>query len=157
MFQKKICFLTILLLMLVSLSGCANRNSSGNSSTLVHGFGTSSQDVAPTGDVKVIRVKPDVVAIHDGRADKLQPGMMVPASAILKSDENGSAELVFSSGAKVNISPNSEIALSSVSPAAASRQTEGAGKGLSRKLSSVFGRTGESSTKQATIGVRGLK
>ena len=158
MYRQKFWLFAFLLISIASLPACTNRNSSGNSSTLVHGFGESSHATAQAGDAKVIRVTPDVVAIHDGRADKLQVGMMVPTNAMLRSDDKGSAEIAFSNGATINISPNSEIDLASVAPAvAASQKEEGAGKGLTRKLSDAFGRSGSSSTKQATIGVRGLK
>lgn len=158
MSTQKICLMALLLISLVSLPACTNRNSSANSSTLVHGFGESNSASNQTGGAKVIKINPDVVAIHDGRADKLQVGMLVPANAILRSNEKGSAELAFPNGATINVSPNSEIALANVAPAvAASQKDDGAGKGLSRKLSNVFGRTGTQSSTQATIGVRGLK
>lgn len=155
---QKVWLLAPLLIALLYLPACTNRNSAGSSSTLVHGFGDSNHASAQTGEARVIKVRPDVVAIHDGRADKLQVGMMVPTNAILRSDEKGSAELSFKNGTTVNVSPNSEIALSSVVPAVADAQKdEGAVKGLSRRLSDAFGRSGSSSTTQATIGVRGLQ
>lgn len=150
--------MAFLLISLACLPACANRSSQGASSTLARGFGESSSPSAQTGEAKAIKVTPVVVAIHDGRADKLQAGMQVPANAILRSDEKGSAEIAFSNGATINISPNSEISLASVAPAiAGSQKEEGAAKGLTRKLSEAFGRSGSQSAKQATIGARGLK
>lgn len=155
---QKAWLLALVMISLACLPACANRSSSGNSSTLVHGFGESGQASSQTGGARVIKVKPEVVAIHDGRADKLQVGMMVPVNAILRSNATGSAQLAFNNGASINVSPDSEIALSSVAPAVAdSQKDEGAVKGLSRKLSGVFGRSAQSSTTQATIGVRGIK
>lgn len=158
MSRQKLCFLVLFLVSFVCLSACTNRSSSGNSSALMHGFGESTSATTQAGEAKVVKVTPDVVAIHDGRADKLQTGMMVPTNAILRSNEQGSAELSFSNGATIKISPNSEISLASVAPAVAGAQKEdGATKGLTRKLSDVFGRSNSQASKQATIGVRGLK
>lgn len=150
---KNFCLLAILLLALVYLPACANRNSS----TLVHGFSGSGAGQTQTEQAKVINVKPEVVAIHDGRADKLRVGMLVPTNAILRSNESGSAELAFSNGTTMNISPNSEIALASVAPAVADSQKDGAARGLSRKLSSAIGGSRSQNSKQATIGVRALQ
>lgn len=147
-----------LLISIAFLPACVNRNSQGASSTLARGFGESSSPSAQTGEAKVIKVTPDVVAIHDGRADKLYVGMQVPTNAILRSDDKGRAAIAFSNGATINISPNSEISLASVAPAiAGSRKEEGAVKGLTRKMSDAFGQSGSPSAKQVTIGVRGLK
>ena len=158
MSRQKSSILALFLISVVCLSACANRSSSGNSSALLHGFGESSSASAQIGDAKVTKVVPDVVAIHDGRADKLSVGMLIPSNSILRSDDNGSAEIAFSNGSKINISPNSELDLASVAPAvAASQNDKGSSKGLTRKLNDAFGRTGARSTKQATLGVRGLK
>lgn len=152
--------LTLVFISAMALAGCMGSRSSSSSSPLMHGLsqeptGAASQGVSA---VKVVKVVPGVVAIYNGKAEKLQAGMSVPACAILRSDATGKAQLSFADGTSMNISPNSEIALADVAPAgSAAGQSEGLGAGLARRLSSKFGAARAEPSAQGAIGIRGLQ
>lgn len=161
MFKHRFLFMLVLFVSLAALSACATQSSTGKSSPLVHGFGSSqAQEQHPQSEMaSVIKVKPEVLAIYDGKTEKLKEGMSIPTSAFLRSDAKGSATLKFNNGATLNVSPNSEIALANVAPAAANaEQKEGFVQSLSRKLGGSLGKSqAQRATPQATMGVRGFK
>lgn len=152
--KQFLAILPLLMFSVVFLGGCVGRSSSGSSS-LTKGLNENTAAQGITGNVKVVSATPGVVAIQDGRVEKISTGMMISSSAILRSDAKGKAEVAFTDGTRVKISPNSELALADVAPASENNAKSGSSsKGLLRSIGG-FSKTGE--TSQTTIGVRGLK
>lgn len=144
----------LLCALLLALSGCGSKNTDPESAALARGFnqGAASSQISAQ-SARVISVKPDVVYIFNGRAEKLVPGMTVPGGAIIRADETGSARLSMADGAELSISPETEISLAEAGSLSAGKSGDG---GIARKLDGMFG--GRSSAPaDAAIGIRGLK
>lgn len=157
--MRKQILLICLALSLASLGACVNRTSSG-SAPLVHGLnqsGSASSEVSAANAAKVVKATPGVVAIYDGKSLNVSKGMLIPSRAFLRANAKGSASLALPNGATIKVSPNSEIALADIMPAAEAAGEKSGTSSFANKLSSVFAKNRESPASQATIGVRGLQ